>query len=191
MIDVNELKPGATFLVDSQPYRVVKYTHTKMGRGNASIKVIARNMITGATIEKGYNSGARLDEVSVFKKKLQFLYKDQVTAYFMDPSTYEQVEIPQKSVENELPYIKEGDQVNVCFWEKDGENLPLYIDISPKVVLKVADCEPGVKGNSAVNIYKEATLENGLKVKVPLFVEKGELVRVDTRTGEYIERAKE
>ena len=104
----------------------------------------------------------------------------------MDPKTYDQVELPMNLVEEEIAYIKEGESANVLFWDEK----PLSIEIQPKVTLTVADTPPGVKGNSATNMFKTATLENDLKVKVPLFINKGDKVVVDTRTGEYVERAK-
>jgi len=140
----------------------------------------------GSTTEKGYINGSQVQDVSLEKQDFQFLYKDAENAVFMNKSTYEQVEIPHQVIQSDLPYIKEGDDVNVLFWEEN----PLSVDIPPRVKLKVSETAPGVKGNSATNIFKSAKLENELSAKVPLFIEEGDYVVIDTRTGEYVERGK-
>lgn len=185
MINSTDLKNGVTFLHYDKPYKVLKYSLIKMGRGGATVKLKVRNMLTGSVADLSYSSNVKVDSVSTSKKRLQYLYNDGKTATFMDPATYDQTEIPVDVLETELPYIKEGENVDILFWEDKA----LSVDIPPKVVLTVTDTDPGVKGNSVSNLYKPATLENGLQVKVPLFVNRGEKIRVDTRTGEYIERA--
>lgn len=186
MIQATDLKNGATFLEKGKPYKVVKYSFIKVGRGGAIVRVSARNLESGGIEEKTFSSNVKVEDVQTSKRQLQFLYTDAHNATFMDPKTYDQVEIPVTVVKDELPFIKEGENIHVLFWEEK----PLSIEIQPKVTLTVSDTPPGVKGNSATNLYKPATLENGLSVKVPLFVNKGEKVVVDTRTGEYVERAK-
>ncbi|KKQ41053.1 MAG: elongation factor P, elongation factor EF-P [Microgenomates group bacterium GW2011_GWC1_37_8] len=195
MIQSTDLKNGTTFLSNGKPYKVLKYSHIKVGRGGATVRVIARNLIDGNIEEKTFSSNVKVDEVNTSKRKLQFLYIDGINVVFMDPRNFEQVEIEKDVIEGELPYIKEGQEVNVLFWSfggaQDKEDRPLSIDIPPKVKLEVVDTDPGVKGNTASNVYKPAVLENGLSVKVPLFINKEDSVVVDTRTGEYVERAKE
>ncbi len=186
MLNSTELKNGVTFLRNSKPYRVVKYSLIKMGRGGATVKLLARNLENGANEDISLSSNVKVEEFSTQKKRLQYLYKDTTTAFFMNPTTFEQVEIPLPILGDEVAFIKEGSEVDVLFW---GERA-LSIDLPPKVVMTITETDPGVKGNSASNIYKSATLENGLKVKVPLFIKAGEKVRIDTRSGEYIERAK-
>jgi len=186
MIQSTALKNGITFLSYGKPFKVIKYSFIKMGRGGATVRVTARNLETGGVEEKTYSSNVKVEDFSTTKRKLQYLYNDGKSASFMDPVTYEQVEIAMAVLENELAYIKEGDVVDIVFWE----DKPLSVEISPKVILKVTDTSPGIKGNTASNVYKPAILENGLTVKVPLFVNNGEKIRVDTRTGEYVERAK-
>ena len=127
-----------------------------------------------------------MEEANTYKSKLQYLYKDQVNAVFMDLRSFEQVEIPLKVLGDQILFVKEGAESTVLFWDQTA----LSVEIPPKVVLTIAQTDPGVKGNSASNIYKSAVLENGLKVKVPLFIKAGEKIRVDSRTSEYIERAK-
>jgi elongation factor P len=185
MLASTDLKNGVTFMADGKPYKVVKYEFIKMGRGGATVKIKVRNLESGSVEEKSYSSNVKVDNLVTVKRQLQYLYTAGDTATFMDPSTYEQVEIETSVIESELPFIKEGETVTIMFW---GEK-PLSIDIPPKVNLKVAETDPGVKGNSASNMYKSAVMENGITVRVPLFIEKGEMIRVDTRTGEYVERA--
>lgn len=191
MIAANNLRNGTTFLADGVPYKVIKFTFIKMGRGGATVRVKVRNMLTGGVDEKSYSSAVKLDEVSTYKRLLQYLYSDGKQAVFMDPKTYEQVEVASSSIAEELPFVKEGESINLMFWDQGGsssESTVLSAEIPSKVSLKVAETVPGVKGNSASNVYKDAVLENGLAVKIPLFINVGESVRVDTKTGEYVER---
>lgn len=185
MITATDLKNGITFLLDDKPYKVVKYSHTKIGRGGATVRVSARNLETGELTEKTFNGGAKVDEVATSKSRMQYLYNDGERATFMDPSSYEQTEISVDILGDTIYFMKEGSEVDVLFWEGKA----LSVDIPPKVVLEVVQTDPGVKGNSATNVYKPAKLENGLEVKVPLFIKTGDKVRVDTRTSEYIERS--
>ena len=184
MITASELKNGRTFLNEGKPFQVIKYSHTKIGRGGANIKVSAKNLETGAMSELSLSPTNKFDEISTQKKRMQYLYNDGEVATFMDPKTYEQSEIGMTVLGDSISFIKEGSEVDVLFWEEKA----LSIDIPPKVTLKVVEAAPGVKGNTASNIYKPAILENGLSVKVPLFIKEGEKVRVDTRTSEYVER---
>ncbi|MEK7182598.1 MAG: elongation factor P, partial [Patescibacteria group bacterium] len=157
----------------------------------ATVRVDARNLKTGRVEEKTFNSGARVEAAPTTKRRLQYLYKDEENAVFMDPQSFEQVEIPRRIAGGEIRFLKDGQEADVLFWSSgDAADVPLTIELPPKVTLKVTDTSPGVKGNSATNIWKPALLENGLQVKVPLFIAVGDSVRVDTRTGEYIERAK-
>jgi elongation factor P len=168
---------------------VIKYHLIKVGRGGAIVRVTARNLIHGGTEDKTMSSNVKVDQVATTKRKLQYLYNDGVVATFMDPTTYDQVEVAVKVLSDELLYIKEGGEVDILFWTDDGVERPLSVDIPPKVTLKVIETPPGVKGNSVSNMYKDAVLENGMKTRVPLFIETDELIRVDTRTGDYVERA--
>jgi elongation factor P len=186
MISVTELRAGKTFKEDSQSYLVVKYEHTKMGRGTASIKVRVKNLKTGSVTEKSFISGARVEEVATLKRKLQFLYQDQSGFYFMEPKTFEQVEIPASLLKEQKDFLKEETLVDVLFVEDE----PVSVELAPKIKFKIRETGPGVKGDSATNIFKPAVLDNGMKIKVPLFVETGEEIWVDTRSGEYLERVK-
>ncbi len=194
MINSTDLKNGATFLKNGKPYKVVKYSFIKMGRGGATVKVVARNIETGTTENLSFSSNVKVEAVTTTKKNLQYLYKDGSTAFFMDSTSYEQIEIPLSLIKEEIQFIKEGESVNILFWDDSSTSLgvgkPLSVEIPLKATLKVIDTDPGVRGNSASNVYKAAKLENGLEVKVPLFINIGEKIVVDTRNGEYVERAK-
>lgn len=184
MIEATNLKSGTTFLMNGKPFKVIKYTHQKIGRGGGLVKLIVRNLESGVQVAKTINSAAKVKDISTLKRNMQYLYKDDVNAVFMDPKTFSQVEIPTSLAKKELSYIKEGGSVDILFWE----DKPLFIEIPPKVSLKVVATDPGVKGNSATNLYKPATLENDLQLKVPLFIKIGDNIRVDTRKREYVER---
>jgi len=185
MINVNQLRNGTAFEEDGVPFKVLKYEFTKMGRGTGNIKVKVRNLQSGAVINKTYITGNRVQEIMLNRKKMQFLYTDGSQTVFMDPVSFEQVEVDNHLVDEERQYLSEGMEVEVLFWEEEA----LSIDIPPKMVFEVKETGPGEKGNSASNVYKPAVLVNGLQVKVPLFVKTGEKIKVDTRTGEYVERA--
>ncbi len=191
MINATDLKNGITFLSNDKPYKVIKYSHVKVGRGGATVRVVAKNLESGATEEKTYSANVKVEDIHTQKRKLQYLYRDATSSVFMDPASFEQVEIPISVLSDEIPFMKEGDNVDVLFWSfGEAQDKALSVEIPPKVDLKVIDTPPGVKGNSAANIYKPAKLENGLDIKVPLFINTGEKIRVDTRTQEYVERVK-
>ncbi len=184
MVSVNDLRAGATFEEDGNIFKVLSFEHIKMGRGSANIKVKVINLRSGSTTEKGYTNGAIVQNIELTKKEYQFLYKDSETAYFMDPISFEQKEAPLKSLMG-AAYLKEGGNVSLQFFGDEALDLVL----PPKISLKVSDTDPGVKGNSASNMYKDATLENGIKTRVPLFINIGDNIIVDTRDGSYTKRA--
>lgn len=184
MISVTDLRSGTTYEENGQYFTVLSYEHIKMGRGSANIKVKVRNIKTGTITDKGYINGAKVQDVQVLKKEMQYLYKDDDAVYFMDPVSFDQISIPLKIVPDHA-YLKEGESFSVSFLE--GEALSVLLP--PKMVFTVTETAPGIKGNSATNVFKEAILDNGIKTKVPLFINIGEKIRVDTRTGEYCEKA--
>ena len=185
MISVTQLRSGATFEENGQPYRVLKYEHTHLSRGSGTIKIKAKNLKNGNVLNLSYKSGAMVEDVVVERRVLQYLYRDGEELVFMDPRDFEQTTVAAEVLGSQAHFLKEGEETGVFFWEQEV----LDMDLPPKVTLKIVEAAPGVKGDSAANMYKSARLENGLMVKVPLFVDAGELVRVDTRTGEYVERA--
>lgn len=186
-VNATNLRSGIAFLYEGKPFKVTKYNLIKMGRGGATVRVNCVNLETFANVEHAFSSNLSFEQVDLLKRKLQYLYKDATTAFFMDPVNFEQIEVPLKILGDDVYYIKEGEEADILFW---GERA-MSVDLPPKVTLKVVECDPGVRGNSASNFLKSAKLENGLMVKVPLFIQTGEKIRVDTRSGDYIERAKE
>ena len=185
MIGVTDLRAGQAYEEDGQYLTVLSYEHIKMGRGSANIKVKVRNIKSGSIVEKSYINGAKVQDVQVVKREMQFLYKDDEVSNFMDAATYEQITIPLKVVPDDHIYFKEGESFPVSFLK--GE--PISVLLPPKMTFTVAEAAPGAKGNSSTNVFKEAILENGLKTKVPLFINTGDKIRVDTRTGAYSEKA--
>lgn len=184
MISVTDLKSGIAYEEEGQILQVLSYEHIKMGRGSANIKVKVRNLLNGSTLEKSYINGANVKDIYLESRQLQFLYKDSETAFFMDPVTYEQVEVPLASLTNN-EFLIDGENAIVQMY--DGRALALMLP--PKVTIQVTDTAPGVKGNSASNVYKDATLANGMNVRVPLFINSGDSIVVDTRDGSYTKRA--
>lgn len=186
MISVTDLRPGQTFTENGEPFVVLKYEHIKMGRGTASISVKVKNLKSGSVVEKSYISGARVEDIATERRKLQYLYKSEDQFCFMDPKNYEQVEVSEKMIAEQAPYLKEQEIIEVVYWNQT----PLFVVLPPKMSFTVTDTGPSTKGNTVANIYKVATLDNGLDIKVPLFIENGDKVIVDTRNGEYVERVK-
>jgi elongation factor P len=184
MIGVTELRAGTVFEEAGNLYVVLSYEHIKMGRGSANIKVKVRNIRQGSTTEKGFTNGAKVNNVQVFKRDVQYLYKDEDLAFFMDPNSFEQINIPLKLIGEDSVYLKEGESYNVSFLGTE----PLAVNLHPKMDFVVSETGPGLKGNSATNIYKDAILDNGMKTRVPLFIKAGDKVRIDTRTGEYSQK---
>lgn len=172
--------------MDGKPYQVIRYTHQKIARGGGTVKLSVRNLETGSLEEKTLKSSVKVEEITTVKRPLQYLYHDATNAYFIDLKSYEQIEIPLAVAKEQIAFIKEGENVNVLFWD----NKALSIGLPAKVALFVKETMPGVKGDSATNIFKPAILENDLKLKVPLFIKKGDKIKIDTKTGEYVERLK-
>ncbi|MBI2074878.1 MAG: elongation factor P [Candidatus Levybacteria bacterium] len=183
MISVNELRSGTFYTDQGQIFQVLSFEHIKMGRGSANIKVKVQNVRTGSITDKSFINNAKVEDINIRKRPMQFLYKDSEIANFMDPQTFEQVEIPLKVLIG-YEFLKEGETFTVSFYADE----PLALLLPPKMELKVADTGPSLRGNSATNIYKDAILENGVKTKVPLFIEAGDKIKVDTRTGTYTEK---
>jgi len=184
MISVTELRAGISFKDSQGVWEVISYRHVKMGRGSATIRVKVKNLKSGATLEKTFNSGQKVDDTEIDKKKGQYLYQDKANIIFMDPKTFEQFSLTRGVVAGKEKYLTEGETYELLV----GDDQVFAVEIPKLVVLKVAEAGPGVKGDSVSSVTKDAVLENGLKVKVPLFISIGDKVRVDTRTGEYVER---
>lgn len=184
MIDVNDLRKGVIFELDNSLFRVLEYTHHKPGRGNAIIRIKARNLRTGSTIEKTFNSGDRIQDVRLDYHNVQYLYKDGDNFVFMDGETFEQPTIPGELVAESAGFLKEGMEVKITFFQ----NEPLDIELPTSVDLKVVQADIAVRGDTATGVTKKVTVETGAQVDVPIFVKEGDTIRVDTRTGEYVTR---
>lgn len=185
-LNVNELRNGTFFKEGKEIFLVILYEHVKTGRGSGNIKLKVRNVRSGAVVEKSFITGARVDEADVEKKKAQFLYRDGDNFNFMDPVSFEQFSISSQVISDQAKYLKDG--LEVILIVSEGEALGLELPMS--LVYEIAETGPEEKGNTVSNVFKEATLDNGLVVKVPMFMKVGEKVKVDTRTGEYVERVK-
>lgn len=191
MIDATKLKNGATFMDQNEPYKVIKYTHTHLSRGAGNVKLKVRNLRTGAVTNKAYKGNDRVEEADLTTKNLQYLYKEGGDYIFMDSSDFTQVNMTNDILGDQASFLKEGDEYQVGFWTnpRTSDEEPLDVNFPPKINLKVKEASPGVKGDTQGAATKDAILENGLKVRVPLFINAGDEVRVDTRSGEYVERA--
>ena len=185
MIGVQELRKGTTFIDDDgNLYKVLDYQHVKQGRGNATIKTKLRNVKTGTTIDKNFQSGGRVQDVRLDRHTVQYLYNDGTTYYFMDTETYEQPAISSELLGDSAKFLKENIVAELSTY--DGQ--PIEVELPTTVDLKVSDTAPGYKGDTASGGGKPATLETGVVVTVPFFVNVGDTVRVDTRDGSYVTR---
>jgi len=184
MIDVNDLRKGVTFEHDNQLWKVLEYSHNKPGRGNATIRVKLRNLRSGVTMEKTFQSGDRVQDVRLDYHNVQYLYRDGEVFYFMDTETFEQPALGREALGEAVNYLKDGQAVKLTLY--DGE--PLDLELPAAVELKVTDSEYGIRGDTANSPTKQATMETGLKVHVPLFVNVGDTIRVETATGRYLTR---
>ena len=187
MANTSDLSRGLFIRHQGQLCRVVDYKHTMPGKGGAFYQVKMKNAITGKSSDHRFRSGESIDVVRVEEKEMQYLYKDGENLVLMDTESYEQFQLPETMLGDSMQFIKEEMMVTVYL----DEGNPIMADAPNHVVLEITYSEPGIKGDTANNPLKPATLETGAIVQVPLFVSQGEKIKVDTRTGEYVERAKE
>lgn len=184
MIDVNDLRKGIIFELDNTLYRVLEYTHHKPGRGNAIIRIKARNIRTGTTLEKTFQSGDRVQDIRLEYHNVQYLYNDGDVYYFMDNDTFEQPGVQKEILGSGADFLKEGMEVKLTL--HDG--VPLDVELPTSVDLKVIHADVAVRGDTATGVKNRVTVETGTTVDVPSFVKEGDTIRVDTRTGEYLTR---
>jgi elongation factor P len=185
MIEANSLRKGTTFTNNNDLFKVLDYTHNKTARGSATIRVKVQNLRSGAIFEKTFNGGERVQDISLDHVQAQYLYNDGNLYYFMDTETYEQPAIPRELLEDIIPYLLENMEVKISSYQSE----PLDIQIPLTVDLEVTDAEPGFAGDTAQGATKPVTVSTGLVVQTPLFVNVGDTIRIDTRTGDYITRA--
>jgi elongation factor P len=183
----SEFKSGLKIMLDGDPYNIVENEFVKPGKGQAFSRVRVRNLKTGRTVEKTFKSGDTVEAADVHDTDMQYLYNDGEQWHFMDPASFEQMTADATVVGDTAKWIKDNDICNVTLWN----GLPLAVEPPNFVVLKIIETDPGLKGDTSGGGGKPATLETGAVVRVPLFVQSGELIRVDTRIGEYVSRAKE
>ena len=182
MINVNDIKNGMTILFEDNIYTVLEFSHVKPGKGAAFVQAKLKNLRTGSIVEKRFNSGVKLEKAMVEKKSMHFLYASGDVYNFMNMETYEQIEITKDQIGDDAKFLKEDLIVDVTFFQ--GELLGVILP--EKIEMKVVETEPAVKGNTTNNALKDAVLETGLKVRVPLFVEQGEMIIVSTKDGKYV-----
>lgn len=187
MIDVNKLKVGVTFADEGSPWKVLKYDFIKMGRGGAVIKIKARNLISGSIVTKSFQSGNVVEDIALTKKHLQYLYKDDEKMYFMDPITFEQTELPLSIVGDDVNFLVEGEKAWVLSWN----DLVLGVELPAAVVMEVVEADHWEKGNSVSNLTKPVKVASGLTVMVPLFIAKGDKIKINTAENSYIGRVNE
>ena len=186
VLSTNQFKNGTHIEVDGTIYRIVDFQHVKPGKGGAFVRTKLRRAADGAVIDKTFRAGEKFRSVRTEARKMQFLYADGTDAHFMDSQSYDQMTIPESSLADPLRWLKPSDEVDVLFIDESPSDLQLPSAVN----LQVSDTDPGVKGDTASGGgTKPATLETGAVIQVPLFVEPGEAVRVDTRSGEYVSRA--
>ncbi|MFA5155136.1 MAG: elongation factor P [Patescibacteria group bacterium] len=185
MLNFNEIKTGRVIKLNNEPFIIIKTDHHKMGRGGAVLKVKCRNLINGNILERTYQGAEKAEEAETETKKANFMYKDKEQAYFMDNASYEQFDLPLEEIGEPAQFLKEGVDVDVLYFE----SRPVSVSLPIKMEFKVVSAPPSVKGNSAGNVNKQVEIETGATISVPLFINEGDIIRINTDTGEYVERA--
>ncbi|MDR1952483.1 MAG: elongation factor P [Elusimicrobiota bacterium] len=184
MISTSDFKNGLNILVDGEPYQITWFQNHKPGKGGAVMRVKLRHLRKGGTIERTFKSGEKFESLSVTRQKKQFLYKEGENFNFMDMNTYEQISVSPQIIGDLVNFLKENLEVDAIYLENEliGIDMPAIIEMT------ITEAEPGIKGDSVSNMTKMAKLETGADIRVPLFIKEGDKIKVDTRTGEYVER---
>ena len=186
MVYASDFRKGKTFIMNGEPHVVLDFQHVKPGKGAAFVRTKYRNILTGATREEAFNPNDKFEDAVIETKKMQYLYTDGDLYYFMDPANFDQIPLSHEQVEDAIQWMRENDMATVKFFQGNA----FSVAAEDFVDLEVIDCEPGVKGNTATNVTKAATVETGAVIQVPIFIEEGEKIQIDTRTGEYLGRSK-
>ncbi len=187
MANTSDIRNGLCIEYNHGIYSVVEFQHVKPGKGNAFVRTKLKSLKTGRVIDNTFPAGHKIKTVRVERRKFQYLYKDDMGYHFMDNDTYEQVSLEETLIESPQ-FLKEGSEVEVLF--NTADDSPLTLDMPQNVVLEIIYTEPGVRGDTATNTLKPAKVETGAEVKVPLFINEGDFVKLDTKTGSYLERVK-
>ena len=185
MITAGDFKKGITIEWDGGVWNIVDFQHVKPGKGAAFVRTKIKNVMTGAVVERSFNPTDKMPKAIIETKEMQYVYNDGDLYYFMDVETYEQLPLSKDQVEDAIPFVKEGTNVTVRFFKGSA----FSVEAPNCVVLAVTDTEPGFAGDTASNTYKPATLETGFSLQVPLFINTGDKIQIDTRSGEYLKRA--
>ena len=183
-LDTSQFRNGLKIEIDGEPFVMTYFQHVKPGKGGAFVRTKIKNLRTGRVLERTFRSGEKVDEAEVEDKKMQFLYQDGEQLIFMDQETYDQVPFSTEQVGDAMKYLKENLDVDVVFWR----GKPINIELPSFIEAEVTQCDPGLKGDTASGATKPATIETGAVIQVPLFIKEGEKIRVDTRSGDYVER---
>ena len=186
MITAGDFRKGITFEINGEPYVILDFQHVKPGKGAAFVRTKYKNIITGATREEAFNPSDKFENARIDTKTMQYLYNDGELYYFMDNESYEQIPIGKDQVEEAMKYLRENDEATIKFYNEK----PFLVEAPNFVNLTVTETEPGVKGDTATNVTKAATVETGAVIQVPIFINEGEKIQIDTRSGEYLGRAK-
>ena len=185
MATTNDLKNGMTLNIDGQLWSVVDFQHVKPGKGGAFVRTKLKNVLSGKVVDRTFNAGVRVEQASVDRREMQYLYREGDDFVFMDTEDYDQPRIPAATVGDAANYLLEEQNATVAF----NEGVPLYVELPAAVELTVSQTDPGLQGDRSTGGTKPATLETGAQIQVPLFITTGEKIRVDTRTGDYLGRA--
>ena len=186
MIYASDFRKGITFEINGEPHVVLDFQHVKPGKGAAFVRTKYKNILTGATREEAFNPDDKFPKAHIETKVMQYLYNDGELYYFMDGETYEQVPLQKDQVEDAMKYLRENDEATIKFYKGNA----FLVEAPNFVNLQVVETEPGVKGNTATIVTKAARVKTGAVIQVPIFIETGEVIQIDTRTGEYLGRAK-
>lgn len=187
MANTSDIRNGLCIELNGDLYTIVEFQHVKPGKGNAFVRTKIKSLTTGKVLENTFSAGHQIFPVRVERRKFQFLYKDELGYHFMDNETYEQVMVQEDLIDYPR-FLKEGGEVEILFHAE--KELPLSVELPQHLVVTIAYTEPGLRGNTATNASKPATTETGAEIRVPLFIDQGEEVKIETATGNYIERAK-
>jgi len=185
LISTNDFKTGLTINIDGDVYQVIDFQHVKPGKGAAFVRCKIKNLRTGSTVERTFNAGEKIPRAHVERRSAQYLYNDENNHYFMDMETFEQISLSKEELGDAVKYIKENMTINVLMFQGSS----IGIDLPNFVELKVIETTPGIKGDTASGGSKPAVLETGYTVQVPFFINTGDILQIDTRTGQYLKRA--
>ena len=186
MYSTTDFRKGLKIEIDGTPFEIIEFQHFKPGKGGAMVRTKLRNILNGRVLDNTFRSGEKVERPNLESRDMQFLYHEGEQLVFMDMTTYDQMHMDAEATDGKASYLKDGQECRVLLYNEK----PLDIEIPASLVLEVTETEPGAKGDTVSNVTKPATLETGAEIKVPLFINPGDKIKIDTRTGEYLERCK-